>query len=144
MNTTMQKGENDYQEVFARSVVARLNDASEKLPHDISERLKAARNLALGKRKLLSTVKVASGVAVGGNTVALHFGDGHRRVWNWFAAAVPLIVLVGGLFAIDAVQDGFGAMEIAEVDAELLTDDLPPAAYTDPGFLGFLSVKRQD
>jgi hypothetical protein len=30
------------------------------------------------------------------------------------------------------------ASEIAAVDAELLTDELPPAAYTDPGFLQFL------
>jgi hypothetical protein len=28
--------------------------------------------------------------------------------------------------------------EIASLDAELLTDDLPPNAYTDPGFLIFL------
>ena len=29
----------------------------------------------------------------------------------------------------------------AEVDAALLTDDLPPAAYTDPGFAQFLKTK---
>ena len=28
--------------------------------------------------------------------------------------------------------------ELAEVDAALLTDALPPAAYADPGFLQFL------
>jgi hypothetical protein len=26
----------------------------------------------------------------------------------------------------------------AEIDAALLADDLPPAAYSDPGFLAFL------
>jgi hypothetical protein len=143
MNITIQNGDDNYQEIFARSIVARLNDSSEKLPHDISERLKAARMQALGKRKLVN-VKVASGVSVNGNAAALQFDGEHRRLWSWLAAAVPLIVLVGGLFAIDVVQDGFGTMELAEVDAEILTDDLPPAAYTDPGFLRFLSVKRQE
>ena len=28
--------------------------------------------------------------------------------------------------------------EVAEVDAAILTDDLPPSAYTDPGFAQFL------
>jgi hypothetical protein len=30
------------------------------------------------------------------------------------------------------------------VDAELLADDLPPAAYTDPGFVHFLTTNRRD
>jgi hypothetical protein len=30
------------------------------------------------------------------------------------------------------------ANELAEVDSALLIDDLPPAAYADPGFLQFL------
>ena len=30
--------------------------------------------------------------------------------------------------------------EVAEVDAALLTDDLPPEAYADPGFMQFLKT----
>ena len=30
------------------------------------------------------------------------------------------------------------------IDTELLTDELPPAAYTDPGFVHFLSINRRD
>ncbi|MBC7611256.1 MAG: DUF3619 family protein, partial [Polaromonas sp.] len=29
-----------------------------------------------------------------------------------------------------------------EVDAALLTDELPPAAFSDPGFVQFLKVTR--
>jgi hypothetical protein len=36
------------------------------------------------------------------------------------------------------VQDQYRADELADVDVELLTDELPPAAYTDPGFIEFL------
>jgi hypothetical protein len=51
---------------------------------------------------------------------------------------VPLIALVAGLITISVMQDEDRASELAEVDAALLTDDLPPAAYTDPGFAQFL------
>ena len=32
------------------------------------------------------------------------------------------------------------AVPWAELDAALLTDDLPPAAYSDPGFLQYLKA----
>jgi hypothetical protein len=46
--------------------------------------------------------------------------------------------LLFGLASIHVIQNDFRANEIAQIDAELLTDDLPPNAYTDPGFLIFL------
>jgi hypothetical protein len=36
------------------------------------------------------------------------------------------------------VQKEDRANELAEVDTALLTDDLPPSAYADPGFVQFL------
>jgi hypothetical protein len=44
------------------------------------------------------------------------------------------------LLTINMVLDEFRANEVAEVDAALLTDDLPPTAYTDPGFVHFLKL----
>jgi hypothetical protein len=38
-------------------------------------------------------------------------------------------------------QNEHRSIELASIDAELLTDDLPPDAYTDPGFLVFLKSK---
>jgi hypothetical protein len=32
--------------------------------------------------------------------------------------------------------------ELAEIDVEILTGELPPAAYTDPGFAQFLRVNH--
>eukprot|EP01041_Mallomonas_annulata_P027594 gene27594-49237_t len=46
---------------------------------------------------------------------------------------MPLIALVVGLLTINSVQNDNRAQEVAEVDAALLTDDLPPAAFSDPG-----------
>jgi hypothetical protein len=36
------------------------------------------------------------------------------------------------------------ASEIADVDAELLTSELPTTAYTDPGFAQYLKHGAQD
>jgi hypothetical protein len=36
------------------------------------------------------------------------------------------------------MQDDNRAEELAAIDSALLTDDLPPAAYTDPGFAQYL------
>ena len=45
-----------------------------------------------------------------------------------------------GLIAINVIQDDNRASELAEIDAALLTDDLPPSAYADPGFSQFLKI----
>jgi hypothetical protein len=51
--------------------------------------------------------------------------------------ALPIAAMVAGI-VIGVQQDASSTLEVAEVDTELLTDDLPPDAYTDPGFIQFL------
>ncbi|TAG34096.1 MAG: DUF3619 family protein, partial [Polaromonas sp.] len=58
------------------------------------------------------------------------------------ALVFPFIALVVGLLTIDAVQVDNRAQEVAEVDAALLIDELPPAAFADPGFVQFLKSTR--
>jgi Protein of unknown function (DUF3619) len=126
-----------FQDAFARKVVAHLTKAADDLPHDISERLKVARSQALAKRRVIAAV-AANEVAVSGNTLVLNGGSDRQGLWGWLGSVLPLVALVAGLMAIAVIQDDLRASEIAAVDAELLTDELPPAAYTDPGFLQFL------
>ena len=133
------------QDRFGLGVAARLSDASSQLPHDISERLRAARMQAVGKRKTAS-VRTASSVVASGSVAAMTLGDasGDEKfsLWNAIASALPLIALIVGLVGINYIQNDNRARELAEVDSALLTDDLPPTAYTDPGFLQFLKAKR--
>ena len=63
---------------------------------------------------------------------------GPLGAWAKLSTLLPAFVLFVGLFCIDAVQDQFRADELADVDLELLTAELPPVAYTDPGFVQFL------
>jgi len=127
------------QDRFGLQVAARLSDAADELPYDISERLRAARTRALSQRRI--AVQTASSVTRSGAAATLTFGTEHLNWWDRVAAAAPLLALVLGLVAINVIQNDKRANEIAEIDAALLTDDLPPAAYADPGFTQFLKSR---
>ncbi len=127
---------------YARRVVARLDEGTSALPYDISERLRASREQALAKRKkeiLVHTHQPATLVVPSGGAAAL---GGWRSEgggwWQSLLGAIPMMALVVGLVVINTAQDEYGLAEVVEVDAALLTDDLPPEAYADPGFVQFL------
>jgi hypothetical protein len=125
------------QDQFGRRVAARLDSGTAGLPHDITERLRAARVRAVAQRKL-SSLQTASSLSASGGQASLSMDDEGLGLWNRIASALPLILLAAGLIAIHVEQNERRASEVAEVDAALLTDDLPPAAYADPGFVQFL------
>lgn len=139
MNHSQQNQIQLLQDRFGLRVTARLSEAALDLPHDISERLRAARVQALGKRKMVARAAVVS-AAVSAGSATLAFGGEPTSWWNRAAAAIPLLALVIGLIAINIIQNDNRANEIAEIDVALLSDDLPPSAYTDPGFAQFLKL----
>ncbi len=120
---------------FGQRVTARLSAGNQALPHDIGERLRVARAQAVAQRKQAPQLRAAPAVVQSGNTAALGGGWGW---WTRIGTVVPLVALVAGLVTISVMQDEDRASELAEVDSALLTGDLPPAAYTDPGFAQFL------
>ncbi|MFY3384998.1 DUF3619 family protein [Paracidovorax sp. MALMAid1276] len=133
-------------ERYALRVAARLSRGTEDLPYDISERLRASRMQALARRKRAAApARVAAPVVVSvGHTAALGRGGDQGSGWsNALVSAVPLMALVVGLVVINSAQDENSANDLAEVDAALLTDDLPPAAYADPGFVQFLKTSAR-
>ena len=129
-------------ERFARRVTTRLSSGTETLPYDISERLRASRTQALAKRKrVVAPAHIAAPVIVnGGGSATLGRGGERSGWWNALVSAVPVMALVVGLVVINIAQDEDSANDLAEVDAALLTDALPPAAYADPGFVQFLKT----
>lgn len=127
----------DPAEAFGRRVAARLSTGAAELPHDVSERLRAARVQAVAQRKRVQA-RLAPQVVVSGGTAALGFDDERLGLWGRVGSVLPLLVLAAGLVFIYVVQNERRALELAEVDTALLTDDLPPAAYADPGFVQFL------
>lgn len=131
------------QDEFGRRLTQRLTLGANQLPHDVSERLRAARVQALAKRQRMSLQFAPSLVPSAGGSDSLASGEEEGFGWGRRVASVlPLLALLAGLVAINMVQNDHRASELAEVDAALLTDTLPPSAYSDPGFLQFLKTER--
>jgi hypothetical protein len=131
------------QDRFGLRIAAQLSSGNTELPHDISERLRVARQQAVIQRKrtqLVSSTKAATAVYGTGGSASMSFDDEGLNVWSRLASFLPLIALVVGLIAISVIQNDLRANELAEVDAALLIDDLPPAAYADAGFAQFLKL----
>lgn len=131
-----------------QALARHLNEHATDLPHDISERLRAARMQALALRKREPVKVFAPQLATAGGADLGSAGEG-LNLWSRLASLFPLIVLLCGLASIHVFQNEHRTNELASLDTELLTDDLPPAAYTDPGFLVFLKTpaahtKEQD
>lgn len=127
------------QEQFGRAVGRRLSAGTAELPYHVTERLRAARVQALARRKVEATAPM---VVANGHSAALSFGKRRLGLWQQVGSVLPLVVLVSGLVLINSVMNERRATEVAEVDAALLTDDLPPSAYADPGFVQFLKSGR--
>ncbi len=144
MNTPYSSATDLAAEHFARRVTARLNEGAANLPYDISERLRASREQAIAQRKKTVAVHItAAATASTSSSSSMTLGWWSSEGGNWWRAllsAVPVVALVAGLVVLNASEDESGALEVAEVDAALLTDDLPPAAYADPGFVQFLKM----
>jgi len=139
MNATLSKNSSALEEQFARRVTARLSAGTAELPHDIGERLRVARQQAIAGRKLAPALRPAAVIVSPGGTATIG-----GAWWMRVGAVVPLVALVVGLITISIVQDENRVNAMAEVDAALLTDDLPPAAFTDPGFAQFLKTDASD
>jgi hypothetical protein len=125
------------QDRFGRRVAARLSAGMAELPYDVSERLRAARMQAVSKRSRVAGLRTAVAVSASGGAATLTPDEGFTW-WQRVASVLPIIILAAGLVVIHSIQNERRANEVAEVDAALLTDDLPPSAYADPGFIQFL------
>lgn len=114
-----------------------LSESSQPLSHDVTERLRVARQQALSAHQLQMSLRPS--VMLQGSSLALSDPPGTGHVfWRGLASAIPLLALIAGLVAVQWFDMESTVSELAEIDTALLVDDLPPAAYSDPGFMQFL------
>lgn len=132
-------------ERFARALTARLSAGEADLPYVVTERLRASREQALAQRKrALSPLRVEQHALAPSHhlnhdgTLSAGGGDGTPLWLRRLLTALPLLALAAGLVMISADQDARSTLDVAELDAALLTSELPPAAFTDAGFQQFL------
>ena len=119
---------------FGLTAASLLRQGTQSLPAGIKDRLYAARLKALSVKKP-EKVRVAQHVLASSSG---NWFTGSRAFWDNVGWLAPLAVLVFGLIGIAQWQQDSRINDIAELDVALLTDDVPPDAYADSGFLGFL------
>jgi hypothetical protein len=127
---------------FAARLAAGLSEQAAALPHDIGERLRVGREQALSRARDVRRSAPAFAPAFVGHAHGSAVLGGPPAWWQRLASALPLAVLVGGLLLI---QQGVVREQVraaAEIDAVLLADDLPPDAYSDPGFAEYLKTPQ--
>ena len=131
---------------FGVRVAALLGEQAATPQPDIAERLRFAREQAVARgqaarrmQKQLATATTTTMVGRGPSAVLAQ----RPGWWVKLASAMPLAMLVCGLVVIDRLHDKAQIAATAEVDAALLSDDLPPAAYTDPGFAEYLKTTQE-
>ena len=101
-----------------------------------AERLKVAREQALARQRAEPTPALAWADNVLGS-----FGG-----WSGVSMRVilPLAVMVFGVAGIYSWQQNQLIAEVEEIDAQLLTDDLPVEAYLDRGFQNWLKKRAAE
>ena len=122
---------------FGRASAALLSQGAQNLPASIKDRLYEARKKALAVRKP-EKVLVKTQALVGTSGSWAGSFKSSSNLWDTLGWVAPLVVLVFGLIGIAQWQNESRINDIAEVDAALLTDDVPPDAYADSGFMAFL------
>lgn len=117
-----------------------LNEKLDELPASTTDRLAAARAAALARKKADAPVRPQQAPARPRFDVAALFS----APWMARAAAiVPLVAMVAGLVGVYHVEQEQRVAELADLDAAVLSDDLPLTAYTDHGFSAYL-VQQQE
>jgi hypothetical protein len=126
---------------FGARLASSLNERAALVPHDVSERLRVGREQAVLQARQLRARQAAGERSIVGVTShgAALLGRG-QGFWLQLASWMPLAVLVAGLVLIQQWTDREQVLAAAEIDAVLLADDLPPAAWTDPGFREYLKA----
>lgn len=102
----------------------------------IAARLSAARERALARQR----PEPAPIVALADHVLARLEG------WRGLSLRIllPLALLVGGLAGIYSWEKNQRIAEVEDIDAQLLTDDLPVEAYLDRGFQNWLKKRAAE
>lgn len=126
---------------LAYAVRRALNEQLDQLPEATTSRLAAARAAALARKKADAPKQAAKAApARGGFSFGTLFsGVGLGRI----AVAVPLFALVAGLAGVYQHEQKQHIADLAELDAAVLSDELPLTAYLDDGFNAYLASQKR-
>jgi hypothetical protein len=122
---------------FGSRIRQALNQGARLEPR-IAERLRAAREMALERRRAAPVgrpMPELDWASVSETGVLARFGG-----FGGFSLRIllPVALMVVGVIGIYTSQQAQQAADVEQLDAQLLTDDLPIDAYLDRGFEAWL------
>lgn len=126
---------------FVDSIRAALNESASMVDPAVAARLAASRRIALSRKKAESeqTVPVLAGASGSPSSWGRHETPGRfAGFMRRFGLLVILVAIAAAVAGVYEVQQEERLDELADVDAAMLLDDLPPSAYADHGFHLFL------
>ncbi len=115
---------------FALSIKHALNENAQALPQATLDKLYAARRLATAQRK---TVTVQ-------NTLLQTVQRFALSLVSPLAFAAPALVVGVGLYIMSTSNADNYVQTVAEIDSQVLTQDLPIDALLDKGFVRYVQV----
>jgi len=145
---------------FTTTIKQALDESAERLPLRVTHRLEQARKAALARAPERAAVQglagssaghaviglaaagagasLSAGPSLGGWALSKRDADACDRApcvaWRIAAIVLPVAALVAGLIAFSEIDAQRDADEVAELEAAVLSDDVPIAAYADRGF----------
>ena len=124
---------------FAYSVRRALNEKLDDLPASTTDRQAAlARKKADAPARVRAT-QTAPAIAGGGSG----FFANPFAWFNRVSVALPLLLVMGGMVGVYQYEQQQSIVELAEMDAAVLSDELPLSAYLDQGFGAYLETREQ-
>ncbi len=121
---------------FAYKVRHALNERLEDLPENVSDRLAAARAMAVRHKKKSRPLYVSIFQQMFAGASA---GTSGNVSWtSRLGLSLPILVLVVGMAGIFHHEQQRQIREIADIDIAVLSDELPPSAYADNGFRAYI------
>jgi hypothetical protein len=118
-----------------------LDQGTATLDEKAIARLREIRHAALERQAHSAPVFSLAGIGHGIEQAGHFFGDSLHNHYRGILAAIALLV---GALGADLWQNAQQATELAEIDSALLSDEVPPGAYTDQGFLEWLEHLTSD
>ncbi len=127
---------------FAYKVRHALNERLDVLPASTAERLASARNIALSRKKKNSPLHILAPQGKLAGQVGSFFDEPISWLGKLGIAAPLLlgIILFVGLYQYEQQQR---ISETADIDAAVLSDELPLSAYLDHGFNAYLAKRAE-
>ncbi len=121
-----------------------LNEQLDALPASTTDRLAAARAAALARKKPEETFLQVKTASSGWRQAITNLGTYvSSPAMSRLAVAVPVLALVIGMGGMYQHEQQQQIAELADIDAAVLSDELPLTAYLDPGFNAYLESQQR-